>query len=209
MADHSQTEDELHKHLKDHIAFLSASADAFDSGFEAEAKRIAVSIRVLVHDTKRSTSLLKQLGMKDIPFVDTALPINPQSKTVHAGLFALSVQPDKPAGYLALLDDARKPATPIDFESWWNATVLIDKNRRPITRKDIVLSIADQDGGAHVDPDLGEEYANISRRNSLGWVEVHGKTLTPLGGPERTIIRQICHEVLKALVPGRRPPTFE
>src|SRR5712692_2760968 len=39
------SEDELEQHLRDQIAFIRASAKAFDSGHEAEAKRLAVAIR--------------------------------------------------------------------------------------------------------------------------------------------------------------------
>ncbi len=49
--------------LEEQVAFLRHSAALFDAGADAEAKRIAVVIRVLVHDTPRSHSLLAQLGL--------------------------------------------------------------------------------------------------------------------------------------------------
>jgi len=56
MTVHLQSEEELKAHLEDQIAFLRASADAYDSGFEGETRRIAVAIPVLMHDTRQSTS---------------------------------------------------------------------------------------------------------------------------------------------------------
>ena len=38
--------------------------------------------------------------------------------------------------------------------------------------RDVILSVANQDGGAHVDPILNESYSNITKRNSLGYYQV-------------------------------------
>jgi hypothetical protein len=63
---------ELECHLAEQLQFLQVSAAAFDAGFEGEAKRLAVVLRILLHDTKSSKSLLGQLGRKGGPFFDTA-----------------------------------------------------------------------------------------------------------------------------------------
>ena len=60
-----QKKDELINHLQEQVRFLNASARSFDEGFEGEAKRLSLVIRVLLHDTKRSTSLLTSLGLKE------------------------------------------------------------------------------------------------------------------------------------------------
>jgi hypothetical protein len=77
MTKRTLTNDELAAHLAEQLQFIEASADAFDKGFEGEAKRLAVTLRVLLHDTKSSRSLLGQLGRKNIDFLDTAIPFNP------------------------------------------------------------------------------------------------------------------------------------
>ncbi len=48
-----QSRDGLLNSLNETVQFIIASCRAFDSGFESEAKRIAVAVRVLVHDTPR------------------------------------------------------------------------------------------------------------------------------------------------------------
>jgi hypothetical protein len=63
-----------------------------------------------------------------------------------------------------------------------------------------VLAVANQDGGAHVDPTLDSTYADLSRNNSLGWT--YGSKSEPIEGPARAALRQICHEVLKTFIPG-------
>jgi len=52
------TTDELQSHLEEQIEFLECSASSYDNGFSGEIKRLAVSVRVLVHDIGQSTSLL-------------------------------------------------------------------------------------------------------------------------------------------------------
>lgn len=60
-------------HLSDQLAFLRTSAAAFNAGQVRDAKRIAVAVRVLVHDTRSSTSLVSHLGIKgEVRFVDSA-----------------------------------------------------------------------------------------------------------------------------------------
>jgi hypothetical protein len=44
---------------------IQSSGAAFDAGQTSEAKRLSTAIRILVHDTGVSKSLLGQLGVKD------------------------------------------------------------------------------------------------------------------------------------------------
>jgi hypothetical protein len=77
LEEYKQTEPELKSQLKEQIEFLRRGAKSFDEGSMAEGKRLAVVIRVLLHDTKSSTSLLKHLGKKDILFYDTSIDYDP------------------------------------------------------------------------------------------------------------------------------------
>jgi hypothetical protein len=64
----------LSSELQKQIRFLNNSSKLFDEGEEDEAVRLATTIRVLFHDTYSSTSLLKQLNIKDIlNLVDTGV----------------------------------------------------------------------------------------------------------------------------------------
>ena len=199
----TQTQAELSQHREEHLAFLKASADAYDNGFNGEAKRLAVSIRVLVHDTSNSKSLLGQLGQKDVQFLDSAFPVVHGNKNTHCGLVMPSLSPTNGNKYIAFLDDnphGKKICT--SFDTWWESTVFIDDAGKKLSRKDLVLAIANQDGGAHVDPSLNQIYANLSRNNSLRLFVSNGKSRRPMEGPELAAIRQIAHEVLKSLIPS-------
>ena len=51
------------------------------------------------------------------------------------------------------------------FNDWWNEINFDDKKNK-FTRRDIVTYVANQDGGAHVDPELDESYATLTKMNS-------------------------------------------
>lgn len=51
-------------HLMRQLGFIRRSCDSYDSGFHDEAIRIAQTIRVLLHDTTASTSLLSLMQQK-------------------------------------------------------------------------------------------------------------------------------------------------
>jgi hypothetical protein len=201
-----QSDQDLLRHLEEQIRFLQRSADACDKGFTGEAKRMATTIRILVHDTRQSTSLLTSLGKKDIQFYSTAANIdNGKSMSTHR-LVALKLstnQDTSKASYYAPLDD-RPLFVDVNkkmvFRRWWNEIIIIDKMRNEFSRKDLVLFVSNKDGGAHRDPELDDAYAALTRYSSSGWTASDLKgTGRNLEGVELVTIRQICHEVIKSL----------
>ncbi len=200
--EHRQSKEELQQHLKNTIQALKLSVDALDKGYEGEANRLAASIRVLVYDTDSSKSILGQLGQKTIPFYDTSVPRHPETIATYSGLTAIQQTPQG-ATHVACLDMLPPDCPPrfISFDEWWNRIVFVDKNGSETSRRDLILAVANKDGGAHVDPVRDEKYANLSRRNSLAWRFSGPKGDVPLGGPEKAAVRQIAHEVLKSLNP--------
>ena len=181
---------------------MKASALEYDNGHIEEAKRLATSIRVLVHDTHNSISLLSQLGKKSILFYDSANDYEPDNILTQSSLLVIIMGPEE-AKYIAPLDkfENRKTYRKRSFNNWRNRVYIFkDKNGELFSRKDIVLGVADTDGGAHVDPQLKQNYTNISRFNSLAfrYVNKNGED-KPLPSPIPSAIRQITHEVLKTL----------
>jgi hypothetical protein len=97
---------DLIDHLKRQKAFLGRSSHAFDAGAEDEAVRLATVIRVLVHDTPNSTSLLTHLGVKEqLTYVDTAERINPANLLPTPGLIMMRMSTDEGGRYVAPLDN--------------------------------------------------------------------------------------------------------
>ena len=203
MTKYVQTKDELLGHLKDQIEFMKASANSYDNGSEGEAKRLAVVIRVLVHDTMNSTSLLTLLSKKDILFYDSAAVYDPRNLLPSNCLTMMKLSPSG-AEYVAPLDNlspSRNKDKKVGFDRWWKRTIIYKDNTNNIfTRKDLVLTVANKEGGTHIDPKLDEAYANLSRFNSLGWkVFMSGVEKDFNNTPVLPSIRQIAHEVLKTL----------
>jgi hypothetical protein len=195
-----QSPADLIKHLEEQFKFMQASAKMYDEGSVAESKRLACSIRVLVHDTGMSKSLMDQLKMKDNLFLDTASPWNPKNFMSHQGLLSLHLG-EGSAIYKPRLDDGPPILAPwIPFNSWWNNIILVDNERRQLSRKQLVLAIANKDGGAHVDPILGEEYGPIRNNISMAWCTQKDGVEVPLE-PRVNLasVRQISHEVLRTI----------
>ncbi|HEY3486719.1 MAG TPA: hypothetical protein VGL10_01520 [Gammaproteobacteria bacterium] len=192
---------ELLQHLKEQFGFLARSCTAYDAQYRDEGKRIAVVLRTLLHDTNKSKSLLGLLGLKQsIAFLDTALPLNPKNLLSHAGLTMMRVT-EKAAEYVPCLDEnpTGRPRRKIFFPEWWNAVVIVDQNKNKFNRRELILAVANKDGGAHVDPTLDAAYAALTRNNSMGWIFQKGEIQEPLLPIELASIRQIGHEVISTL----------
>lgn len=230
MPTYYQTHEELKNQLSDQLTFLRASCASFDSGFEEEAKRLATTIRVLVHDTKDSKSLLQLMQRKGtLRMHNTALPFNPRNLAPHQSLVV--TQLEVPEGVAAsvsfnLFEGERsltgaspnrataraifkprvhesggtsQPRT-VSFNEWWEEVVIKDNEGSTFTRKDLVLTMANKDGGAHVDPKLDEQYARLTRFHSQGWlVMTEGIRRAPNNSLVAASVRQITHELLVSI----------
>lgn len=197
-----QTSNDLMNHLNEQIGFLQRSCELFDNGYKSESKRIALVIRVLLHDTNNSVSLLKQIGKKNILFYDTS-DYNPENLMQKLGIVKLRMTSQR-VEFLPLLDDGpfiNPEKEKITFDDWWNGVVFVDVKRNTITRKKLILDISNQDGGAHIDPTINKVYAGLTRDNSLGVFEHYdfNGVKTEATNPEWAGVRQIAHEVLKSL----------
>ncbi|MHA1747720.1 MAG: hypothetical protein ACTSYF_03655 [Promethearchaeota archaeon] len=59
------------KHLRNQLSFIHSSCNSFDNGFFEESIRLSVCIRVLFHNTNKSTSLFKHLGKENIKILSS------------------------------------------------------------------------------------------------------------------------------------------
>ena len=204
---YKQTKDELNSHLREQIEFLKRSLQAYDEGCKSEAKRLAVRLRVLLHDTKKSPSLLALLKKKNILFYDTSLDYDPNNFPSTKGpimmKFTITKTGQNSAEFAPPLDDGppiRYRKVKILFEKWWDKNVFVDIKGNKLTRRDLVLAVANKDGGAHVDHKLDKGYADMTRFDSLGSVFIQdGNKRHFASHPELPGVCQISHEVLKSL----------
>lgn len=202
-----RSREELLQLLAEHEAFLERSAQAFDDGYEAEAKRLAVVLRVLLHDTQVSHSLLKQLRVKDrLAFLDTAEPIHPGNLMPTPGLvmMQMTTTADGAEGrYVAPLGMSRPSGSKqVSFAGWWMNPVM--KVDGVWSRRDLVLALANTEGGAHVDPELDERYEQLAKKNGFGWVAASPAGERPfVGNAVAVATRQIAYEVVETLTRQR------
>jgi len=203
MAKIAQPKAELEEQLSEQIGFLITSCRLYDDGQHTEAKRLANTLRILFNETNKSRSLLGQLYLRDIPWIDTVDPYDPDNLVSHFGLF--SIQFNEPSGHIPWLIPKGTPKGKImksEFNRWWLDHVVIANNNVNqifFSRKKLILEVTDTHGGAHVDPELDKIYADLSRENALGITAVKSGKRYPLLSPELPCLRQIAHEVLLTL----------
>lgn len=201
----------LMRNLKEQVSFMISSCQAYDRGAIAEAKRLSVTVRMLVHDTSSSTSLLGQLDSKvTASFYNTAPKETPRSICGYFGLIGLAMRPNIAGVFAPRLDNLQKVAKPymVPFAEWWDTVVIRDEEGKTFSRKEIILNIANKDGGAHVDPRLNKAYSMLSNGQTVGWQGVQGGKIENVRFIELATARQIAHEVLGSLA-RNMPSAFE
>ena len=166
--------------LQTQVRFLERSCRAFDAGEHDEAIRIATILRVLLHDTEKSTSLLTHLGIKaSLEYVDTGVyrdlldeamniwmsenrpgEIIVGRPQIDIGLVELGYAGNGLVGWFAplRLDRYIKGTPPYlanprisDFEFWWRHPIVEASSGKLFSRWNLVNIMVNQDGGAHVD----------------------------------------------------------
>ena len=93
----------------------------------------------------------------------------------------------------------------IDFDDWWESNVIVckdDTNNFSLSRKKIILTMAEQDGGVHVDNfnKMDSVYKGIitSTANILTHITPSGNTIA-IKYLQYALVRQIAHEVITTL----------
>lgn len=206
--------DRLETYLTEQLDFLELSCKSFDEGYLHEAKRLATTLRVLLHDTTQSRSLLRQLGIKSqIGFYDTCLDFNPKNLLSHNGILRIHLS-NHEAVYEAPLDD-----TPLGmnhskrFEDWWDKLVFASPEGNGFTRKKLVTDLANKEGGAHVDPKLNGKFEKLTNGEFLNTQFVTEEKASYIENAPAHALRQIAFEVIRSLkdrqVPNNKPTTIE
>jgi len=185
-------------HLKKQLGFLERSCQSYDNGYIDEGVRIATIIRVLIHDTNASTSLLKHLNATTINLLSTTF--EPSSDTVSfVGMGMMKVGGDESSYFPQLGNGPINDSIPVS--SWWDQVVMVLGKEQRITRKKIVLAAANKDGGAHVDKKLTKDYEALSKDGATGYILYisEGKPVEfPIENAHLVSLRQMAYEVLNS-----------
>lgn len=187
---------DLVKQLRRQLKFIESSCRAYDQGSLEEALRIAVSLRVLFHDTANSTSLLTHLGQKySVHLISTIGLGKTDQQLGNSMVFCIPVMLTM-SGVQPPLGNGPPPRI-VNCDAWWNEIVMSQAQR--LSRRDVVLSSANQDGRAHVD--IAPNQKTVELKEGIG---TFTRTIGGVSVTEELIdhhfpmLRQFGHEVLNS-----------
>ena len=162
--------------LEEQRHLLRKSINEITKGDLAEALHAATAIRVLVHDTASSKALLKQLNPNYLQLEILDVP-PPKKEATPPGVTATVVM-SIPIG-MTLRKEGTFLNSELDVEGrvptilgkWWERPALTIPGAGGFSRREIVLGLANKEGGAHVDTDIPEKYRKLMGYGSLraGW----------------------------------------
>ena len=201
--DSLRSQEDLIARFWEQINFLRSSSAAFDKGDEAEARRLAVTLRIFFIHSQKSKSLFEQQDIgRRITMLNTAEPINPRNLLPTFGL--VMVRMDAGGGrYIPLLGDGPSFETsrllPINR---WLSRPVGKRGTKQWSRQELITWVANSDGGAHIDSQLDPEHYELSRENGMGWqFSTSDSELEPIKGDfVLASIRQIAYEVDKTVI---------
>ncbi|MFE9234758.1 hypothetical protein [Cellulosimicrobium funkei] len=198
--------EELEDELRVQLQMLDRSCNTYDEGFDPAAREIAVRTRVLVYTRGNSShGLVDQLGYladlvlpdqrdwtpydEEDPGFEVASETRFQPGLVSYGHF----EDGTPPVYWPLFEGGNiLNARRVPFESWWNDKVVRTRDDTVFSRFDLVKTLSNRDGGAHVDG-LPSDYRALSRNGAFGWYNAAGDLDT--SNPVPAAIRQVGEEL--------------
>jgi hypothetical protein len=191
----------LDEHLDNQLSLLDALCISYDSGQHIAYLALATTIRTLVHDTANSKSLLMQMAVKDVVHyydgvhvIVTAVLENPQTTGSFPGL-ALLQGSEAGWSYEPTFVGAGLIKNVTNFSVWWDANRMLDANGNRLSRRNLVLGIANKGGGAHIDK-LPLELRALTQESSMG---VEFDSSDPYRSPVPAAIRHIAEELRIAI----------
>lgn len=144
----------------------------FDEGSEEISAQIALIIRTFVHDKGSTVSLLSHLNAKNITFFDsTSGGYDPENLLDQNNLVLMeykhTIDPEK-YGLIPQIESNYEPIfhkhvlTEVDFSTWWEGGIISFQSQDALfSRKDIVLTHCDKNGGAHFDKSIDKDYHSL------------------------------------------------
>jgi hypothetical protein len=189
--------------LREQLRFIQRSCEAFDQGAEYEAMRIAASLRIIFHNKGKSVSLVAHLGLSGKKMLSSAQGHGDWKDYLGHQLNLSSPQPIR---MLPLLGERFRE---VSIEDWWNNETVFVHDGQRYSRRMIILSAANKDGGAHVDGELEKYYevlcAGEYAFGITGNLEYAGEPPFPQGITQHpknahlALIRQFAHETVASI----------
>ena len=154
--------------FQEQLDHIHASADAYDAGRESESLRLAVSMRVLFHQTAASRSVIHHLRMHDVQMLSSALPPLRWQSFVDAEISLMSL-----SGGVRHIPKLGNQYHRCTLSEWWDGQKIVGFSGAEFSRRKLILTAANQDGGAHVDEELASFYEDLEEGLGSFTVNLH------------------------------------
>jgi hypothetical protein len=201
------SKERFRRKLAESLGYLQTSAQCFDMGIEAEAIRLATTLRVLFHSNPPgSVSILKHLKMDDVEVLSTAAP---GVAVQHLAFVNITINLAS-AARIKAVPKMGDQFFPVPANEWWSVQPVYEFKGKTYTRAQVIKAAANQDGGAHVDLTLKDFYEDMEA--GAQGMSLNGQNLVyaytraaPEDGQAKTeycrnmhyaMLRQFSHEVL-------------
>jgi hypothetical protein len=194
----------LTEKFQEQLRFMERSCQAFDQGTEDEAVRLATSLRVIFHTTTKSTSLVTHLKFGAKKMLSSSRGHGNWQDYLSIQIDLRSAQPVKA---LPLLGSQFRE---LAIDQWWRQEPVFVHLGEKHTRRKIILSVANTDGGAHVAEKLEKYYEYLCAGEYA--IGINGDNLKYDGTPpfeqgvihfprnaHLALIRQFAHEAMIAI----------
>lgn len=186
--------------LEQQVNFICRSCEAYDRlQREDEAIRIATHLRVIFNSTRNSVSLIEQCRLEGEAMLSTSSFLDGH----QLGFGLIDLYLNRKTGETSChpcLDIDTYPRL-IPMQKWWDEEIVIKYGEKALTRRDIVRTMVDKDGGAHVDPGpLPPEYIDLKRFGGIRIMDANQqKQLFPrieVKNGHFASVRQMAYELL-------------
>lgn len=157
--------------ITEQITMLKTYCNLFDNGNTVFSSKIALCIRVLLHNTKNCCSAYEQLkreyNLKNFLFPDSR-GVNYlvdtreiKHKYVSSLLYEYNAEVMDNQIAIKIKHKTVRKYNFWSFEDWWTKVSAISWRENNLSRKDIICLLADQDGGAHIDTSIDNRLYEI------------------------------------------------
>lgn len=185
--------------LRTHLKTLNSLSRFFDSGHPDTAFIMANSLRAIFKNTRGQTSILKLLDSENIRILSTVEPQGDVRGLIsYDGL--LHMRFSRRASFVAPLGQApHKEFIPVS--DWYEQVVSIHSGH-VYSRQSLILCVAENDSGTHVDPKLPKGYETLKSGVWTGYDEKTREKFA-IEDLQLLMIRQIVYEVVNSPDIGR------
>lgn len=192
------------KKLLEQLNFIQRSCEAYDKGFEDEAIRVATSLRIIFHQTTASTSLITHLKFGGKKMLSSS---RGHGSAMDYLSWVINMESRQPVMTRPILGTEFRE---LYIKEWWNGEPVFVCNNQTFTRRNIILSAANKDGGTHVDEKLEKFYEALIEGlgdgiSITGNLEFNGEPWFEQGinhsakNAHLALIRQFAHEAITSI----------